>query len=318
MSEFGDLGVAIVGPGAIGDVHADALATSGIPLLAVVGPVPAERDEFAARHRVPRVYADLDEVLGDDDVDAVIVATPSHLHAAQSARVLAAGKHVLAEIPVGLSLAEAESVASAAEQAGRIAAVGHTLRYWEPHRRLRAILDEEGLTPTQVVIRSMMLRQSNVGWTGRVRDWTDSVLWHHGGHAVDAALWHLGAGGPVEVAGGCGPAWPGSGSTMDFATTLITPDRRIAAVSLSYHSRIAMSDFLVITPEHTLYVTGSALLRDGEPVYDAGDVATTQTRAVVAQDEAFARAVLGGPPPDVTVTDVLPAMAVLQTLADGA
>jgi 2-hydroxy-4-carboxymuconate semialdehyde hemiacetal dehydrogenase len=318
VSEFSDLGVAIVGPGAIGDVHATALAGNGIPILGVAGPVPAERNDFADKHNVTRRYAELDELLADDDINAVIVATPSHLHAGQSLRVLEAGKHVLSEIPLGLSLAEAESVAGRAERVDRVAMVGHTLHYWEPHRRLQETLSERGIVPSQVVMRSVMLRQSNVGWTGRVRDWTDSVLWHHGGHAVDAALWHLRDPGAVDVAGGCGPAWPGSETQMDVATVLTTADRRLATVSLSYHSRIALSDCLVISPDHTLFVTEGRLLLDGEVIYDAGGVAEAQSAAVAAQDLDFARAIVRGTKPAVTAADVLPAMRVLQTLADGA
>lgn len=316
MSEFSGLGIGIVGPGAMGDMHASTLTDIGIPVLAVAGPVAAERDEFADKHQVERRYGDIDELLADDDVDAVIVATPSHLHAEQALKVLDAGKHVLAEIPVGLSLADAQAVAERAERVGRTAMVGYTLRYWEPHRRVQETLAERGIVPSQVVVRSVMLRQSNVGWTGRRRDWTDSVLWHHGGHAVDAALWHLGDSGTVDVAGGCGPVWPGSGTQMDVATVLTTADRRLAVVSLSYHSRISFSDFLVISPDHTLFVTEGRLLLDGEVVYDAGGVAQAQAAAVAAQDRDFARAVVQGTRPAVTAVDVLPAMRVLQTLAD--
>ena len=105
---------------------------------------------------------------------------------------------------------------------------------------------------------------------------------------------------------------------MDFSTTLVTADRRVASVSLSYHSRMSLSDFLVISPEHTLYVTEGRLLLDGDVVYDAGDAATAQTMAVAAQDADFVGAVLRGDQPAATVADVLPAMAVLQQLVDSA
>jgi len=317
MSGFDGLGIAIVGPGAIGDMHASALAASGVRVRAVVGPLAAEVDAFADKHNVPRQYAELDGLLDADDIDGVIVATPSHLHADQSILVLQAGMHVLSEIPLGLSLADAQSVADCAKQVGKIAMVGHTLRYWEPHRRLQEALGELEIVPTQVVVRSVMLRQSNVGWTGRQRDWTDSVLWHHGGHAVDAALWHLREGGKVDVAGGCGPTWPGTGTEMDVTTVLTTADRRLASVSLSYHGRMSFSDFLVISPDHTLYVTDGKLLIDGAVVYDAGSAAEAQSAAVVAQDYDFMRAIHGGSTPEVTAEDVLPAMRVLQALAGG-
>lgn len=316
MTELADVRIAIVGPGAIGDVHAIALAAIGARVRAVVGPIEPEREEFAAKHGVPETYTDLDDLLADDRIDAAVVATPSHLHAEQSLTLLKAGKHVFCEIPAGLNIAAAKSIVEGARRAGRIAMPGHTLRYWEPHRRLQAALAELDVVPSQVIVRSLMLRQTNVGWTGRVRDWTDSVLWHHGGHAMDAAFWHLRDPGPVTVEGRPGPVWPKTGDVMDVSAVLTTADRRLALVALSYHSRIAVSDFLVIAPDHTLLVTEGRLVIDGEIAYDAGSVAAAQDAAVQAQDLNFVRAASGAAAPDVTVADVLPAMGALQTLTD--
>lgn len=315
MSELADVRIAIVGPGAIGDVHANSLAAVGFGVRAVVGPIEAEREEFAAKHGVPERYPDLDALLAGDNVDAAIVATPSHLHAAQTEALLDAGKHVLCEIPAGLNVAAAASIADRAKSAGRVAMVGHTLRYWEPHRRLQAALADLDVVPSQVVVRSLMLRQTNVGWTGRVRDWTDSVLWHHGGHAMDATFWHLRDPGPVTVEGRPGPVWQHTGDVMDVSAVLTTADRRLALIALSYHSRIAVSDFLVIAPDHTLLVTEGRLLIDGDVAYDAGSVAAAQAAAMQAQDLDFLRGAAGLGTPDVTVADVLPAMHALQTLA---
>lgn len=311
-------GVAIVGPGAIGDVHAQALARLGVTPVAVAGPKPDELAEFADAHGVGRSYGSLEDLLADDDVDAVIVATPSHLHASQSVAVLESGRHVLCEIPVGLSADEASAVADAAARAGRVAAAGHTLRYWEPHRRLQDRLESTGTLPTLVVVRQLMLRQTDMGWTGKLRDWTDSALWHHGGHAVDAALWHLRPSAPVTVTGTAGPAWPGSGAPMDVAGAFATGDGRLATVAISYHSRQPISDFLVISPELTLLVDGAVLRENGEVVHDGGDVASVQFDAVTAQDRAFLDAVDGGPAPHVQAADVLPAARVLATLEAGA
>ncbi|PZF84265.1 Gfo/Idh/MocA family protein [Jiangella anatolica] len=310
-------GVAILGPGAIGDLHAQALASIGVTPVAVAGPKPDELAAFASAHRVPRTYATLDELLADDAVEAVIVATPSHLHASQSVAVLEAGRHVLCEIPTGLSLAESVSVADAAAAAGRVAAAGYTLRYWEPHRRIAGRLEETGTLPTLVVVRQLMLRQSDVGWTGKVRDWTDSALWHHGGHIIDAALWHLRPAEPVTVAGTAGPPWPGSGSPMDVAAALVTGDGRLASVAISYHSRASISDVLVIAPDLTFQVDGAVLRENGAVVYDGGEVADEQFAAVAAQDRAFLAAAAGGPAPLVQAADVVPAARVQSLLEAG-
>jgi 2-hydroxy-4-carboxymuconate semialdehyde hemiacetal dehydrogenase len=315
MSEFGDAGFAIVGPGAIGDVHATALHGLRIPVRAVVGPVREELAHFAAKHKVPSTYTQLEDLLADDSIDAVIVATPSHLHAAQTMELLAAGKHVLTEIPLGLDAAAAHAIAERATQTGRIAMGGYTLRYWQPHLRLQEVLADKDITPTQVVVRSMMLRQSNEGWTGRQRDWTDNVLWHHGGHAMDAALWHLREPTEISVRAGVGAAWPGNDTVMDVAAVLTTPDNRVATVTLSYHSRVPVNDFLVVSPAHTMLVTEGQLVLDGELAYDAGSAAQAQSAAVVAQDRDFASAVVHGTVPATTVKRLLPVMDALDRVA---
>lgn len=316
MSELADVGIAIVGPGAIGDVHATSLRSAGIPVRAVMGTVADEVEQFAAKHEIPTTYARLDELLADDRVDAVVVATPSHLHSEQAVAVLDSGKHVLCEIPLGLSIADARAVAERTKQTALVGMGGYTLRYWEPHRRLQQVLADKDITPTQVVVRSLMLRQTNEGWTGRLRDWTDSVLWHHGGHAMDAALWHLREPADFTVAGSVGVPWPGSGTVMDVAALVTTSDSRLASVTLSYHSRVAVSDFLVVALDHTLLVTEGRLLLDGDVVYDAGSVAQAQSAAVVAQDVDFVRAVVEGGHPATSVERLLPAMEALQQLAD--
>lgn len=318
-SGLGDVGVAIVGPGAMGDMHARSLAQAGIPVRAVAGPVAAEREDFAAQHRVPRQYASLSDLLADDDIGAVIVASPSPLHAEQARVVLKAGKHVFCEIPLGLNLADALSVLDVAEEAGRVAMVGHTLRYHEQHRRLQQALVDLEIVPSLVAVRSVGLRHENVGWTGRRRDWTDSLLWHQGGHAIDAALWHLRDPGKVTVAGRAGPVWPQTGSRMDVAAVLTTSDQRIAQVSLSYHSRIGLGDYLVIAPDHTLLVTDGRLVIDGEVSFDAGSETEAQAAAVVAQDVDFLRAAAGGTEPAAgTIRQVLPTLRVQQALEDAA
>jgi 2-hydroxy-4-carboxymuconate semialdehyde hemiacetal dehydrogenase len=118
----------------------------------------------------------------------VVVASPSPVHAEQSVAALRAGRHVLCEIPVSVDLDGAEELAATADATGRIAMVGHTLRYWAPHRTVREWVERGDLRLRHLVARSLQLGQTNVGWMGRQRDWTDSVLWHHGAHLVDAAL----------------------------------------------------------------------------------------------------------------------------------
>lgn len=304
-----DLAVGIIGPGAIAGSHARALESLGARVVAAAGPERADLDEYGAEFGVPALYDDHHDLLADDSVDVVIVSAPSAVHAALAIDALDAGKPVLVEVPVALSLQDARAAVAVADRAALPFAVGHTLRYWAPHRELARLLAESGHPATHVMVRSLQLRQSDVGWTGKVRSWTDSAVWHHGSHAVDAALWFLGD-PAVSSLGVLGAPWT-NGSVMDAAFSLRTDDSRIGRVELSYHSRRAISDFVVITEADTFEITGGQLWRNDQLLID-GDVASTQERAVAEQDAAFLATVLG----DVSAglfraADALPALAVL-------
>ncbi|GAA0992311.1 Gfo/Idh/MocA family oxidoreductase [Acrocarpospora macrocephala] len=306
-------GIGILGPGAIGACHARAIRAAGGRIVAVAGPKPEENAAFAAEHDIPRAYGDTTALLADDEVNAVVVAAPSPVHASLTVAALRAGRDVLCEIPAGVSLAEAELVARTAAETGRSVAMGHTLRFWAPHLEVRARVERGELRLRHVVARSLQLRQSNVGWTGKARDWTDSVLWHHGAHLVDAALWLLDA-PEVSVSGRCGPAWPGSDSPMDVGAVLATPGGDLATLSLSYHSREPVSDYLLIAEDQTLHIRDGRLYGPDGVIVDSPGVAATQDAAIEAQDADFLAAVAEGRAPRCTVADVLPAMRVLDAL----
>lgn len=307
--------IALVGPGAIGEKHIHALRAAGAEVAAVVGPDPAATGKFAARHDVASVETDVQRAVSRDDVDAVVISSPSPFHAGQSLVALEAGKHVLCEIPVGLTLEDARNVAAAAERAGRHAMVCHTTRFWAPALELRRMIDDGSFSVTHVIARSTIFRQENVGWTGVERDWVDDVLWHHGAHLVDTALWLLAEQASV-VSGLRGPDWHGSGKHMDVDMVLATPSGRIASLSLSYHARISVSDYLVIGEEETFEIRDGKLWSSKGVVAGGETVAEVQEAAIHAQDKAFVDAVTSGAIASPTVVDVLPAMAVLAAVEE--
>jgi 2-hydroxy-4-carboxymuconate semialdehyde hemiacetal dehydrogenase len=303
--------VAIVGPGAMADVHAEALVTAGCSIATVVGPHAGDLRDFADRHDVPSSTTSLDEALTSEALDAVVVCSPSHVHAEQAIRSLAAGKHVLCEIPAGLSLAEAQAVAAAAMRFGRNVMVGHTMRYWAPVVELRRLVEDSGFRPTHVIARMAMLRQTNVGWTGRQRDWVDNVLWHHGAHVVDTVLWLLNE-PVVTVQASRGADWDGSGTHMDVGIGLATASGSLASIALSYHARVERNDYLVIGVDETYEIREGRLFSSAGTVVDRGPVADVQSAAVRAQDARFAACVRGEASGYPSVEDVLPAMRVLE------
>lgn len=306
--------VALIGPGAIAELHAGAIRAAGGTLAAVAGRTLSGTQDFAARHAIPAAYADVEEMLRAVPLDAVVVASPSDLHARHTLAALAHGIDVLCEVPLATSLADGRHMLAAAERHRRRVMVAHTLRFMPPYREARRLVATGQLTVTHLVARRLQLRHQDIGWTGRPRGWTDDVLWHHAAHLVDLALWLLG-GPPAEVCGGVGRPWHGSGRPMDVAAVLRTGDGRLASLALSYHSREPVNDVLLMSAEQTLVIADGKLRRGSEPLAGGGDVAAAERAAVAAQDAHFLAAIGQGHEPQPSIGEALAVLEVLDRLA---
>lgn len=199
--------IAIVGTGFIADSHARALAGSLPPpgigvgsgigqLVRVVDTNPAAAQAFSARWGVEP--GTLDETLGDDAVDAVIICTPNDTHAELAIRVAAAGKHCLIEKPMALTLEDARSVADRFADAGLQLLVGHTHRHTDVARLIHECVRQETLG----TVRNLRIAITGGwiwgGWQAWVLDPARSGghAFHNGVHLYDLAHWWLGS--PIE------------------------------------------------------------------------------------------------------------------------
>jgi predicted dehydrogenase len=101
------------------------------------------RARLAVTHGVARTYADYDHMLADSNIDAVIVATADAFHVNASIRALEAGKHVLCEKPVGLTVEEVEELRQAVLKSGKIFQVGHMKRFDAGLQSAKAFIETE-------------------------------------------------------------------------------------------------------------------------------------------------------------------------------
>ncbi len=138
------------------------------------------RERFAAAHPSTRFTADLDELLGDPSLDAIVLVTPVPTHAELAQRVLLAGKHCFVEKPLAQSAADAQLVVDAARQAGRVLMVGHLLEYHPGVRLLKEVLDSGELGEARYIYGNRL----NLG---RLRA-DENVLWSLGAHDVSVVL----------------------------------------------------------------------------------------------------------------------------------
>jgi 2-hydroxy-4-carboxymuconate semialdehyde hemiacetal dehydrogenase len=285
-----------------------------------MGPRKEPTDEFAHEFGFFRATTELDEVLADPEVDAVLVCSPTDAHAEQSRRALTADKHVLCEIPLATSLAETDELIRLAETRDRRLMVCHTQRYYPALQEARRMIVSGELHPHSVVWRYGFLRRSRTNWVGRTRSWTDNLIWHHGCHAVDAALWLLGA-EQAEVV--TQVALPGVdlGIPMDLTIAMRTPRDELGTVVMSYNTHLPVHDCLIIGRETTLEflelsMDGRSQLRAPDGLLVSGDKSSGIAEAVRCQDAEFLAAVREGREPAISARAVRPAMAALQVVQD--
>lgn len=298
--------VGFVGYGSIAEAHARAFRRlPEVELAWLVGRDPESTRAFAEQWGFSHWTLELEEALAGE-VDGMVVTSPSDLHAAQAAACLRAGKHVLVEIPVATRLADAERVAAAAREAGRCVQVAHTQRYYPALVELRRRIQEGELHPHHLVCRWFFLRRENVNWKGRRRSWTDNLLWHHGCHVVDAALWLLGS--PAgSVRAQFGPPHPELGIPLDLDLQF-TCGKTLVTVAMSYNSPWPRHEYLLIGEEAAVEFRDRALCGSEGALWTPGE----GDDSILAQDREWLEAIREGREAAVSPAAVLPAMRLLE------
>ena len=309
------MNLCMVGYGSIADVHRRSFARiPGVEIGAVVGRLLEPTQAFAAKCGASLATVDLDEALARDDIDAVVITSPSAKHAAQTEAALAAGKHALVEIPLALSLDESEMLTALAAEHDCLMMVAHTMRFWPTLAAARQFIAEGELRAHSVFIHYGFLRRENVNWQGRRRSWTDNLLWHHGCHAVDTALWLLGE--PAQDAAGyMGPPHPELGIPLDLAVSLRTPREQVVSCALSYNTMRPLLEILIIGEETTLAVRDGKLVDPSSRIIAAGGE-NEEASAVYLQDIEFITAIRQERESTVSGAAVLPTMRALQAVQD--
>jgi 2-hydroxy-4-carboxymuconate semialdehyde hemiacetal dehydrogenase len=304
--------IGMIGHGMMGVWHSENLAgLEALPHTAVGRRVEPTR-AFADRFGYARATTDMAAMLADPEIDAVIVASPSEAHVDHSLAAIAAGKHVLIEIPIAMDLAGAERVAAAAAGADKVVAVCHPWRHRPEMVRLKERFDAGNETLGCLEGRFLIHRLENIGATGYQRSWTDNILWHHGCHLVDLACWLMGP--SLETTGTLAPVDPRTGTPMTTQISLARPDGAAAHILLTYLSHLKQNEATVSTDQdsYRIDIPNAALVtKTGSTRIEPEQ---TVCRHVLAD---FVEACRTGRRPRVTPADVLPAMAALQTIQDG-
>ena len=209
--------------GAFGMKHLDALAAiDDVQVTSVMGVEADDILVFADKRGIAHASTDLGECLSRDDVDAVILATPTQVHAAQAIQCLKASKHVLVEIPMADSLADAEELVRLQKETGLVAMVDHVRRFNPSHQWIHNRMIKGELNLQQMDAQTYFFRRTNTNALGKPRSWTDHLLWHHACHTVDLFQYQTGE-VAQRVAALQGPLHSELGIAMDMTIGLTAP-----------------------------------------------------------------------------------------------
>ncbi|KQM85893.1 oxidoreductase [Sphingomonas sp. Leaf23] len=305
--------IALAGAGAFGEKHLDGLRNiAGVEVVSLVGRRLEPTQAIAAKYGIGHATTDIAEALEQPGLDAVILCTPTQMHAAQAIQCLDAGKHVQVEIPLCDSLADGEAVLAKANATGLTAMCGHTRRFNPSHQFVHDRIARGEFAVQQMDVQTYFFRRKNMNAKGEPRSWTDHLLWHHAAHTVDLFAYQA---GPIVQANAVeGPHHPELGIAMDMSIQLKAESGAICTLSLSFNNDGPLGTFFRYIGDTGTYIARYDDLVTGkeEPI-DLSGVAVS-TNGIELQDREFIAAIREGREPNASVAQVLPCYRVLDAL----
>ncbi len=305
--------IALAGTGAFGEKHLDSLQLiDGVEVVSVVGRRLEPTRAVADRYGIGHATTELREALEIPGLDAVILATPTQMHAAQALQCMDAGKHVQVEIPLCDNLVDGEAVFAKQQETGLIAMVGHTRRFNPSHQFIHDKITRGDIAIQQMDVQTYFFRRKNMNAKGEARSWTDHLLWHHAAHTVDLFAYQA---GPIVSANALqGPIHPELGIAMDMSIQLKAESGAICTLSLSFNNDGPLGTvFRYICDNGTWLARYDDLVTGKEEPVDLTGV-TVSTNGIELQDREFVAAIREGREPNASVAQVLPCYRVLDTL----
>ncbi|MEJ7137591.1 Gfo/Idh/MocA family oxidoreductase [Amphibiibacter pelophylacis] len=306
--------VALAGAGAFGIKHLDGIRNiEGVEVVSLVSRDLDKTRQVADQYGIAHVSTELADSLALKEVDAVILCTPTQMHAAQANACLEAGKHVQVEIPLCDVLAEGEALLDLQRKTGLVAMCGHTRRFNPSHQYVHQRITAGEFSIQQMDVQTYFFRRSNMNALGQPRSWTDHLLWHHAAHTVD--LFAYQSGSPIVKANALqGPIHPTLGIAMDMSLQLKAENGAICTLSLSFNNDGPLGTFFRYIGDTATYLARYDDLYTGkDEKIDVSPVAVSMN-GIELQDREFFAAIREGREPNASLAQVLPCYRVLHGL----
>ncbi|MDB5884902.1 MAG: 4-carboxy-2-hydroxymuconate semialdehyde dehydrogenase [Polaromonas sp.] len=306
--------VALAGAGAFGIKHLDGIRNiDGVEVVSLISRDLEKTREVASQYGIAHVSTELSDALALPEVDAVILCTPTQMHAEQTLACLRAGKHVQVEIPLADTLKGAEEAVALARSSGLVAMCGHTRRFNPSHQYVHQQITAGKFNILQLDVQTYFFRRTNTNALGQARSWTDHLLWHHAAHTVD--LFAYQAGSPIVQANAVqGPIHPVLGIAMDMSIQLKAASGAICTLSLSFNNEGPLGTYFRYIGDTATYLARYDDLFTGkEEKIDVSQVAVSMN-GIELQDREFFAAIREGREPNSSVGKVLACYQVLHQL----
>jgi len=307
--------VGVAGQGAFGIKHLEAIQNiPGIEVITLTGGNQAATKEVAERFKIPHYTGDLGESLKQPGLEAMILATPTQMHADQGEQVMRAGKHVQVEIPIADSLADSERLVKAQKESGVIAMGGHTRRFNPSHQWIRKKSVAGELKIQQLNVTTYFFRRTNMNAAGKPRSWTDHLLWHHACHTVDLFQYQTGE-TASEARALQGPMHPDLKIAMDMSIQMKVPKSgAICTLSLSFNNKGPLGTIFRYICDNGTYICYYDDLMDGDNNKIDVSKVDVSMNGIELQDREFFAAIKEKREPNASIAQCHTAMQTLDRL----
>jgi len=315
------LSVGMIGSGGIAQSHMRAIQQNDNIQLAAVMDIDASRAEAAAENYDARAYTNLEALLKDPDVEAVHVCTPHCFHGEHVVAAAEAGKHVLVEKPMALTLQECDEMIQACEAAGKILMVGQVMRYYPVNRAIRKMIAEGAIGDVGHLIRrrysyfDTTKPDSNyLSWYLDLKVGGICVLYCFGPHEYDILPWYLNSPVKEVYAKGTESTELYRGQKDSYTAVMTHENGAVSVLSQSVVCHSGVHDQYIIGSKGSMMLSGQKLLVNGEEISIDG----TSGEGMSNQIREFADCCLGNRQPDASGRSVRHTMAVIEAAKQSA
>jgi len=307
----GKIGLAVIGCGGIARSYLEALRSmKDFKIIAAVDAVEERAKKYASKCGAERYYVSIDEPLEDPEVEAVCICLPNYLHSSVAIAAAKAGKHILVEKPMALSLKETDEMIKTAEDEGVILMVEQTLRFWKSNIVAKKLIREGRIGKVcNIIHRRLNFSKSfPSAWSRSPEQSGGWVLYGYGSHSVDMILWALETSAVQVSAYGVknNPFW---NDYDEVSIQMRLANGAVASINHSLNSQQFAWDVIIIGTEGSILINQRKNVQIGDKIINTP---LDSTQGIPAALREFANAIREEREPEASGRNVRKTMIALE------